>query len=270
MRALILVLVAGLVLPSFSTRAEDPAKGWEFAGQAQAFTTAEVRSLVTGSMTELAVKAGSEVKKGDLLFEIDPRTYRLDLDAAQARMKMAEAKLTAAEIKASTARKLLGKNVISQEELDLQSAAAAEAKATLMLANVDAERAALTLSWTRVTAPCNGTVSHIRTTEGALVTSDQLPILTIVSTDPMYISFNVAEAILLQLRRDGAADPDHLNVAVGYADEQGHPHMAKLDLIEPEVDTRTGSVRFRATVANPDGVISPGMTARVQLTEILD
>ena len=145
-------------------------------------------------------------------------------------------------------------------------AAEAEAEAALMVAKVEVERAELTLSWTRVTAPFSGRVSRIQATEGGLVTADQTHILTVVSTDPLYVTFNVPEAILLQLRRDGLSEPGKLGVAVGFAIDEGYPHAAKLDLIEPEVDPKTGTVRFRATVPNPKGLLLPGMSARVRLT----
>jgi multidrug efflux system membrane fusion protein len=200
-----------------------------------------------------------------LLAEIDPRAYRLDLDAAKARQKVAEAKLQVAKLKAANAKKLVQGKVISQEELALNTAAEAEAEAALMVAKVEVERVALTLSWTRVTAPFSGRVSRIQSTEGGLVTGDQTRILKVVATDPLYVTFSVPDAVLLQLRRDGLAEPGKLDVAVGFAIDEGYPRAAKLDLIEPEADPKTGTVRFRATVPNPKGLLSPGMSARVRL-----
>lgn len=109
-------------------------------------------------------------------------------------------------------------------------------------------------------------MSRIQCIEGALVTADQTHILRLVATGPLEVTFRVPEAILLQLRRDGLSEPSKLGVAVGFALDEGYPHAAKLDLIEPEVDPKTGSVGFRATVKNPKGLLSPGMSARVRLT----
>jgi RND family efflux transporter MFP subunit len=266
MRAAMFVLVAVLAFPSAVARADDPPKGWQFVGRMQAGATADVRARVTGNLTRVAVKEGDAVAKGDLLIEIDPQPYRLDLDAARARLKAAEARLQVAKIEAANTKKLFQQKVISQNELDLHMAKEAEAEAALMVAKVEVERAELTLSWTRVTAPFNGRVSRIQATEGGLVTADQTHILRVVATEPMYVSFNVPEGIVLQLRRDGLADPAKLGVAVGFSGDEGYPHAAKLDMIATEVDPTTGTVRFRATVPNPKGLLSPGMSARVRLT----
>lgn len=264
MRAAMFVLVAGLAFPPAGTRADDPPKHWEFIGRTQA-AEADVRARATGQVIRVAVKDGSAVKKGDLLAEIDPRPYQLDLDAALARVKVAEAKITAAKIKTATTKKLFQQKAVGQDELDLYLAAEAEAEAGLAVAKAEADRAKLNLSWTRITAPFGGRVGRIRSTEGGLVVADQTHILTVVATDPMYVSFNVPEAVLLRLRRDGLAEPDNQDVAVGFATDEGYPHPAKLDTIEPEVDPRTGAVRFRARLDNPKGLLSPGMSARVRL-----
>jgi RND family efflux transporter MFP subunit len=266
MRAAVFVLVAGLAFPPADTRAQGPPRGWDFTGRTQAAATAEVRARVTGHLTRVAVKEGDAVAKGDLLIEIDPRPYQLALDAARARVKVAEAKMKAAKVKADSSRKLVKDKVVSPDDLALNAAAEAEAEAMLLGAKVEVQRAELTLSWARVTAPFNGRVSRIQATEGSLVTAEKTPILTVVSTNPLHVSFNVSEAVLLKLRRDGLADPGKLGVAVGFAGEEGHPHVVKLDLIAPEVDPKSGTVRFRATVPNPKGLLSPGMFARVRLT----
>ncbi len=260
------LLTGGLALMSADLRAADPPKDWEFTGRTQAVATVEVRSRATGYLTHVAVKEGAAVKKGDLLVEIFPRPYQLDLDAARARMRAAEAKLRTAKITAENSKKLTQKRVVSPNELALQEAAEAEAEAGLEAAKVEVARAELNLAGTHISAPIDGRVSHIHFTEGNLIAANQTVILTIVATDPLYISFNVPEAIVLRLRRDALAAPGKLGVAVGFADEEGYPHPAKLDLIAPNADPATGTVRFRATVQNPKGLLSPGMSARVRLT----
>src|SRR5581483_6482729 len=127
-------------------RADDPPKGWKFIGRTQAAAAVEVQARVTGHLTRVAVREGDAVKKGDLLAELDPRAYQLDLDAAKARQKIAEAKLQAAKLKTGNANRLLRTKVISQDELALNVAAEAEVEAALTVAKVDVERAELTLS----------------------------------------------------------------------------------------------------------------------------
>jgi len=259
------ILAVGLAFSSAGTRADDTPKGWTFTGRTQAVAT-DVRARVTGHLTQVAVKEGDAVKKGDLLADIDARAYRLDLDAARARQKVAQAKLQATKLKAASTRKLAQDKVVSNNEVALNSAAEAEVEATLMGAKVDVERAELTLSWTRIMAPFSGRVSRIQSTEGSLVIADKTDILRVVATSPLRVTFKVPESTLLQLRRDGLAEPGKLEVAFGFALDKGYPHVGKLDLIEPEVDPKSGAVRFRATVPNPKGLLSPGMSARVRLT----
>lgn len=266
MRTAMFVLVAGLAVPPAGTRAADPPKGWEFVGRTHA-ATADVRAQVAGHLTRVAVREGDAVTKGDLLAEIDPRAYRLDLEAAKARLRMAEAKLQVARVAGANAKRLLQNKVISPDELAIAEATEAEAAAALAVARVGVERAELPLSWTRVTAPFGGRVTRIQSAEGNLV-ADRTHILTVVAVDPLYVTFNVPEATLLQLRRDGMADPAKLGVSVGFAGDSGCPHGAKLDLIASEVDPQLGAVRFRATVPNPKGLFLPGMSARVHLTPL--
>src|SRR4051812_46557 len=151
MRTAIFVLAAGLAFPSAGTRADDPMKGWTFTGRTQA-TQEEVMARVTGQLTRIAVRVGDAVKKGGLLAEIDPRAYRLDLDAARARLNVAEAKLQLAKLHFASTKKLTEVKVVSREELAEYTAKLAQAKAVFQGAKIDVEKAELTLSWTRVTA----------------------------------------------------------------------------------------------------------------------
>lgn len=269
MRTAIFAFVTALALPSVAIRADDAPEGRLFVGVTQASASVLVQSHVTGSLTRVAVKEGDAVAKGDLLIEIEPRPYQLALEAAQAKLMIAEAKLQAASIESANARSLLEKNVISRDQTELKLAAEAEAKAALELSKVEVQQAELTLSWTRITAPIDGKVTHLRVSEGGLVAAEQTQILTVASTDPLHVWFNVPEAVLLQLHLEGVAEPGTLKVAIGYANEEGYPHQAQLDLIDSEVDSQTGSVRFRATMPNPKGIFLPGMSARVLLTRAL-
>lgn len=265
MRTVMFVLAAGLAIATVCTRADDPMTRWTFTGRTQA-TEEEVMARVTGQLTRIAVRVGDAVKEGDLLAEIDPRAYRLELDAARARRKVAEAKLQLAKLKSASTKKLTESKVVSQEELAEDAAKEAQAEAEFQGAKIDVEKAELTLSWTRVTATLSGRVGLIQATEGTLITGDKTPIARVVASGPLHVAFNVPEAILLQLSSDGLGEPGKLDVAVGFALDEGYPHAAKLEVIGPEADPKTGTVRFRAMVSNPKGYLLSGMSARVRLT----
>jgi RND family efflux transporter MFP subunit len=184
MRTLILSLVAALAFTALAPvagRADEPPQSWEFAGHTQAGATASVRSRVAGYLTHLAVKEGDHVTKGDVLAEIDARPYKLALEASQARLRLAEAKLQAALITEANATKLHESKVISAQEMALTKAASAEAEATLAAARVEVQQAELTLSWTRIVAPLSGDVTRVHAVEGEVVGADQAKLLTIVS-----------------------------------------------------------------------------------------
>jgi len=181
-------------------------------------------------------------------------------------VRAAAARLQAARLKTANAQKLMQTKVVSPDEGALQEAAAEEADAGLAAAKVEAERAEWTLAQTQIRAPIDGRVSRAHATAGNLVVADRTPVLTIVATGRLHVSFEVDEATLLRLRRGGLSEPGRLDVAVAFAGEEGYPHAATLDLIAPEVDPGTGTVRFRATLANPAGLLAPGMFARVRLT----
>src|SRR3954451_9686279 len=138
MRTAMFVLAAVLAFPSAGTRADDPMKGWTFTGRTQA-TEEEVMARVTGQLTRIAVRVGDAVNKGDLLAEIDPRAYRLDLHAARARQKVAEAKLQLAKLKAASTKKLAEARVVSREELAECAVKEAQAEAVLQGAKIDVE-----------------------------------------------------------------------------------------------------------------------------------
>src|SRR5215475_2218784 len=139
MRTAMFVMAAGLVIAAAYTRADDPMTRWTFTGRTQAIEE-EVMARVTGQLTRLAVRVGAAVKKGDLLAEIDPRAYRLDLDAARARQKVAEAKLQLAKLDFASTKKLTEFKVVSQEELAEYTVKLAQAEAVFQGAKIDVEK----------------------------------------------------------------------------------------------------------------------------------
>jgi RND family efflux transporter MFP subunit len=265
MRVTILVLALGMTLTN-GAAAQDTPSSWDFVGRTQPALSVDVRARVPGHVTRDAVRVGDAVKKGDLLVEIDVQPYRLDLEAAQAKLNLAAARFDIARLKAENTKSLQAKGVISSDEVALTQATAAEAQAAVRIAKVEVARAELNVSWTRVTAPFDGRVSAVEVVEGSLVTAEQTKLLTIVSTDLLSVTFSVPEAIVLKLRREGLSDVKDLSATIGFGGEEGFPHEAKMDAIDLVADPKSGTVRFHAALPNPQGLVSPGMTARVRLT----
>lgn len=246
----------------------------EFTGRLEAVESVEIRPRVTGYIESVNFAEGSLVRKGDLLFVIDPRPYRAELAKAEADLARAFARSELSSSDVVRSEKLLGVKAVSREEYDQRLNAQREAQA-----NVDAARAAVTaaklnLEFTRITAPINGRVSRAVVTAGNLVTggstSAQL-LTTVVSIDPIYVAFEGDEQVYLKYtemarRGDRPSSRDAANpVLMALANEQGYPHRGEMTFVDNQVDSRTGTIRARASFDNKDGFLTPGLFARVKL-----
>jgi membrane fusion protein, multidrug efflux system len=235
----------------------------EFSGRLEAIDRVEIRPRVSGFITAVNFTPGAEVKKGDVLFVIDQRPYQAEYDRAAAAAKSARAKADLANIELKRAESLLGDKAIAQREYDQSSASLKELDATARAAEAQADAAKLNLTYTRVTSPINGRVSKAEITLGNLV--DASAVLTsVVSLDRIYASFDGDEDTYLRVRNQ-AHSGQNVMVRVGLANEEGFPHEGKLEFVDNQLDTRTGSVRMRATFVNADGTMAPGLFARVQI-----
>ena len=235
----------------------------EFSGRLEAIDVVEIRSRVSGYITAVNFKPGAEVKKGDVLFVIDPRPYQAESDRTQAAAAAARARADLARLELQRAERLLLDKAIAQREFDERDAGQKELDASARAATAEHEAARLNLAYTRVTAPIDGRVSKAEITLGNLV--DASAVLTsVVSLDRIYASFDGDESTYLRVsRRTHAGQP--VDVKVGLAGEEGFPHSGKLEFVDNQLDSRSGSVRMRATLANADRQLAPGLFARVQI-----
>ena len=252
--------------PSVSTAAvleKTIAETQEFSGRLEAIDVVAIRPRVGGFITAVNFKPGSEVKKGDVLFEIDPRPFQAEAERAEAAANAAQARAALARLELARAEKLLSDKAIAQREFDERAAGQKESDASARAARAQAEAAKLNLSYTRVIAPINGRVSKAEITLGNLV--DPAAVLTsVVSLDRIYASFDGDESTYLRVaRRAHGAAP--IPVRVGLSNEDGFPHEGKLEFVDNQLDSRTGSVRLRAVFANTDRSMAPGLFARVQI-----
>jgi multidrug efflux system membrane fusion protein len=250
-------------------------KDWdEFTGRMQAVETVEIRPRVSGYIDKVAFTEGSQVKRGDLLFVIDPRPYKADADRAAADVKRYKTALELARIELGRVQKLKDSGAVSEEELDERKSTLAQTEANVAGAEAALEAANLNLNFTQVTSPIAGRASRAEVTRGNLVTggiNGGTLLSSVVSMDPMYLYFDADEQSYLrysQMARSGehSSSRDSAKpVQVGLANEEGFPHTGTVDFVDNQLNPQTGTIRARAVLQNKDGLYTPGLFARVQL-----
>ncbi len=248
----------------------------EYHGRLDSVEMVEVRARVNGYLQSVNFKDGAEVKKGDLLFVIDPRPYQAELDRANANLREGESRLELAVNDLARADRLLRSKAISEEEADSRNKAKREAEAMMQSLRASVEVAKLNLEYTRVAAPIDGRISRRYVTEGNLVNGNQgqaTLLTTIVSLDPIYCYFDADEAAVLkyqQLARSGKQDSlrgGKLVCELELANETNFPHAGVLDFVDNRIDPGTGTLRVRAIFDNPgpDRLLQAGFFARVRV-----
>jgi len=236
----------------------------EFSGRIEAVESAQIRSRVPGTIDAVRFKPGALVKKGDVLFVIDPRSYqaeaaRLEAGAASSRAK---ADLAATELERS--KRLMADNAISQRDFDERAAMARQLAADAQADQASLAVAKLNLGYAVVRAPITGRVGKAEVTEGNLIDSSVV-LTSIVSIDPVYVSFDGDEATFLGLGAAARQGGKGVKVHMGLANESGFPHEGRLDFVDNRIDPTSGTVRMRAVVDNKDLALTPGLFARVQV-----
>lgn len=235
-----------------------------FTGRVEAAETVELRPRVSGYIQEVAFEEGELVEQGALLFLIDQRPYQARVGAAQADLAQARSQLAQAGSEAERARVLLGRQAISQEVHDQRQSTLNNARAMVDAAQAALESAELDLEYTRITAPVSGRVGRAMVTLGNLANADQSLLTTLVSIDPVHVYFEADEqaAFASQTLLTGDA-PNNLTIELG-GDPQ-RQYKGTLDFIDNRLNPNTGTLQFRAVLANPDGRIRPGEFARVDM-----
>jgi len=238
----------------------------EFPGRIEAVESVEVRARINGYIQSVNFKPGAEVRKGELLFVIDPRPFEAEVARAEATLANMRAQFDLARTELARNEQLLADQATSKREYDDAAAKVRQLDAQIRANQAALDTARLNLAYTRVTAPINGRVGKAEITVGNLVQGEvpNSPLLTtVVSSNPIYASFEADEGAYLKYI--GKARGGALTVAVGLADEQGFPHNGRLEFVDNRVDPQSGTVRMRAILENPDGRFTPGLFARVKL-----
>lgn len=247
---------------------------WDsFNGRIEAVESVQLRPRVSGYIDKVNYTDGQEVKKGQVLFTIDDRTYRAALEQAQATLARAKTQASLAQSEANRTDKLVHTNLVSREEWEQRRSAAVQAQADIRAAQAAVDAAQLNLDFTKVTAPIDGRASRALFTSGNLVTAgDTASVLTtLVSQKTVYVYFDVDESTYLHYqnlaRRGQGASSDNqaLPVEIGLVGEEGYPHQGKVDFLDNQLTPSTGTIRMRALLDNSQRLFTPGLFARVRL-----
>jgi RND family efflux transporter MFP subunit len=244
----------------------------EFTGHTAAVEAVDIRARVQGYLQSVNFTPGENVKKGDLLFVIEPSLYQARVDQAQADVEGKDAQYRAAQAQLEITEAIFQRSAGSRTDLVQKTQARDLAKAQLAMARANLEAAKLDLSYTHIFAPIDGRIDRNFVDVGNLVGSGQATLLaSIVRDDPIYVYFTASERQLLLYRelqrqkRTVAPEGQHNVAFLGLATETGFPHAGKVDYAGNRVDPDTGTIEVRALFPNPNHVILPGLFARVRL-----
>lgn len=239
----------------------------EYVAETEAYNTVEIRPRVGGLLEKLAVVDGAEVRKGQVLFVIDPQPYLAARAEARAAVSQAQAAVEQAERDYERVAPLAQINAVSQQEVDAVTARRAAANASVDAAQAALRTAELNLDYTTVTSPIDGVVGRAQIRVGGLVTAYTSLLTTVYDTDPMYVNFSISERRMLELQHRFGISREHPNRAAVFrvmlADGAEYPAPARLDFIDAAVDRATGTLPIRLVVDNPKRELIAGQFARV-------
>ncbi len=247
----------------------------EFTGRLQAVDSVDIRPRVSGLVSAVRFEEGAIVQRGSLLFQIDPRPFQAEVDRLRAELARARATGQRADSELQRAERLRAENAISKEEHDRRAAFAQESVAQASAVEAALRAAELNLEFTQVTSPITGRVGRAIVTEGNLVSSgpgEATLLTTVVSLDPVYAYFDADEQIFLKYaagrggpRPTNRARSTDLPIRMALSSDEGFPHVGHLDFLDNQVDGGTGTIRARAIFRNADGMLTPGLFARLRL-----
>ena len=243
----------------------------DYVGHFEAINSVDVRPRVTGYLQSIAFKDGQIVRKGQLLFIIDPRPYQAALEQAKGQALHSQAALLNTQSILNRAKILLPAKAISQQEYDTDLANEKQAEADLVTSKANVATNALNLSFTKVTASLSGRISDRRVAPGNLVTQDQTILTNITDLDPIRFTFDGAESLYLKYEREaqeGKRRPSRAYanpVEIRLQDQPNYAIKGKMDFVDNVLDTNSGTIRGRAVVPNPNLTLTPGMFGHLRL-----
>jgi RND family efflux transporter MFP subunit len=243
----------------------------EFTGRVEAVESVQVRARVHGHLIKALFRAGADVKKDDVLFEIDPRPYKAKLAHERARLQQAEAEVRRAEAEYARFAQIIKESAASRFEYDTALANRDKAVADVAAAKAAIEASQLDLEFCTIRSPIDGRASNYGVTVGNLVAADQTLLTSVVSTDPVYAYFAVDELTFLRVKEAAQQGTTHLRdqalapVFLGLINEKGFPHEGTINFADNQLKPSTGTIRVRAAFPNADRMLMPGLFARVRV-----
>lgn len=234
----------------------------DVTGHLEAIDSVGVRPRVGGFIDDVRFKEGAKVRKGDVLFQIDPRPFQAEVDRLAAEVERAKAKAVLALADGERGQRLIAQNAVARSEFERLQAEAAQAKADVAASQAALRTAQLNLEFTRVISPIDGRVSKALITRGNLVTTADL-LTTVVSDGKIYASFDTDEQTYLKYA--GAQRDQPAPVELGLMTEDGFPHQGTLQFLDNALDPKSGTINGRAVFEDPDGKLTPGLFARIRL-----
>ncbi|KPC24175.1 RND family efflux transporter MFP subunit [Pseudomonas syringae pv. cilantro] len=241
---------------------------WQsYTGRLEAVEKVVIRPLVSGTIVAVHFKDGAVVKQGDLLFEIDPRPYAAAVDQAQASLAAAKSRGLYTATDLGRAQRLISFNAIAMRDVDEKQNAASEAVANVRHAQAVLDDARLNLAHTRISAPVSGRMSQALVTAGNIVSAGEnaAPLSTLVSLSPIYAAFDVDEPTFLRYLNHDLSKADDVPVMLGLSNETDYSRGGKLASLDNQLDLQSATLRVRASFDNADGLLRPGMLARIKL-----
>jgi RND family efflux transporter MFP subunit len=237
----------------------------EYSARLAAVDQVEIRARVAGTLERVHFRDGESVRKGALLFTIDPRPFAAEVARNEANLAAALTQVALARSEVARAEQLLPMQASAQQEVDQLRAAAQNGASTVSAARAALEAARLNLGYTGITAPISGRMSRTTVTAGNLVSVNEPVLTTIVSNDRVYAYFDASESAFLRYGHAAARPQAALAVLMGLFNEQGFPHAGRIDFVDNRLNPATGSMQLRAVFDNKEGRFTPGLSARVKL-----
>lgn len=260
---------AALPVNVLEVAAEDVPLSFEFSARAQGYKETEVRARVSGILLKKNYVEGSQVKEGDVLFEIDPKEYKAKLNNAKANLAKAKAQLRRAETEWARIEKLFKQRVVSEKSRDDAQAELEAQKAAVLMAESEVETAQLNFDYTKVTAPISGVTGMEVQSEGSLISATGL-LTNITQLDPIYVIFSASESEMMSLSNmvnngliRNPENKSEIVAKIKFSNDSFYPLPGQINFINSGIDEGTGTIKLRAVFPNPKKQLKPGQFLRL-------